>query len=853
MNSLDEAYEASLREINLVRVRVGAVMAGALIMVFTLLDFFSYPDYAKTFLFLRIVCTAFLLLAWGLSYTKFGLPNAKALGMFEMSIIGIMINIMIRCVGYETPYYAGLNLVILAIGVLYPWGLKETLLTSVFIYGCYLLPILLLDSLSNVITFANNNIFLLATIIIACTASFFSSALRRREFSSRYQLEEANTKLQEMDRLKSHFFANISHELRTPLTLLIGPAEMMLKRELGALTENQEKYVRVIHTHSIRLLKLINNLLDLSKTDAQETQLYLQRGNFREFLQKTVYSILPLALKKAIKVSFEVDETVPEFLYDPEKMEDVILNLFSNALKFTEKGEIHVSCAMQSEHVLVKISDTGIGIPLEAIPKLFDRFFQVDTAASRVGAGTGIGLSIVKEWIALHQGRVWVESVEGQGSIFSFVIPVRRGEGVDLPKGTQKPTLALPEPSLSLLEAQVGLQGVGEADPWEKVVFREGVETILLVDDNIDMLHFMSDQLRSDYNLLFARDGEEGVRIAQREHPDLVISDIMMPGKNGYQLCRELKGGSQTATIPFIFLTARGGLSNKIEGLEQGADDYLAKPFNREELKARAQSLLRQRALQKEVSVKNKELEESLTKLKGAERDLIHSEKMAALGVLMTGIAHEINNPVSFARGSLSVAQKALEEIKGVPLQDIKEALDTVNSGLDRVGKIVQNLSIFIRTNDTWVLSNFHADLDAILRLVDHELRGRIEVERRYGSLPLVEVLQGQINQVFMNILRNAVQAIRGRGKISITTEAVGATVRISIRDTGEGISETHLPKIFDPFFTTKDVGKGLGLGMSISNKIINSHHGKLNVHSRVGEGTEFVITLPQKQPSHKE
>jgi signal transduction histidine kinase len=689
----------------------------------------------------------------------------------------------------------------------------------------------------------------------------WANELEARVEERTHQLEESYEKLKELDRLKSRFFANISHEFRTPITLLMGPTEMMLRRELGAITENQEKYLNIIHTHSTRLLRLINTLLNLSKVDAGETKLLLQRENFVQFLRQMVDSIIPIAEQKSVHLIFEGDETIPAFLYDPGKMEEVLLNLLSNALKFTEKGEIRVSCEMQWNNLRVKVSDTGPGIPKEAIPKLFDRFFQVDTAASRVGTGTGIGLSLVKEWVELHKGRVWVESQEGRGSTFFFTIPVRLEEVVDMPGVVERRLESRSNPALSFLEDQVGI-GRSEETAWKPVSFREGVDTVLLVDDNPDMLHFMSDQLRNDYNLLFSQDGEEGIRVARMEHPDLIISDIMMPVKDGYQLCRELKADPETATIPIIFLTAKGSISDKIEGLEQGADDYLAKPFNKEELCARAASLLHKARLQKEILEKNGQLAEALERLKRIGRDLAHTDKMASLGLLVAGIAHELNNPVSFAKGSLLLVSDSFDSLIQGDMadpekfsairQDIKESLHVVKSGLTRVEGVIKNLSSFVR-GDAEIFGRYdlHAGLDQALGLLRYEGLEGLAVHRAYGEIGPVEAIPGQINQSFLNIFQNAIHAMQGcrDRRLFIETRGVGDAAVVSIRDTGVGIPESHLSRLFEPFFTTKEVGRGTGLGLAIAYKIIvENHHGAIHVNSQVGEGTEFVITLPLKQ-----
>ncbi|MEK7702871.1 MAG: ATP-binding protein [Nitrospirota bacterium] len=678
---------------------------------------------------------------------------------------------------------------------------------------------------------------------------------------SNRQIEESYIKLQEMDRLKSRFFANVSHELRTPITLLMGPTEMLLQSKLGAITEDQERYLSIIHSHSMRLLRLINSLLDLSKADAGKAKLFLERGNFVSFVKQIVDSTLPLVEEKSIHLSFEADEAIPEFLYDQGKIEDILLNLLSNALKFTEQGEIRVSCTRQWNNVLVKIADTGVGIPEESLSKLFDRFFQVDTAASQVGVGAGIGLSLVKEWVEIHKGRIWVESKEGLGSSFFFTIPIRMEEVVDSLRMIERRKETSLVKSSSLIQAQMGLEGHQKTKSFLEIPFREGVEMILLVDDSPDMLRFMSDQLKDHYNLLFARDGQEGVQTARAKHPHLIISDVMMPIKDGYQLCREIKGSPETATIPIILLTAKGNLSDKIEGLEQGADDYLTKPFNQEELYARIRSLLHKRYLQEEVSLKNRQLEDALLEIKRIGRDMMQSEKMASLGLLISGIAHELNNPVSFAKGSLLVASTHCNRLAeqgpadhqqfSEDCKEIQESLHVVKSGLARVESVIKNLSIFIR-KDEEIFSpvDLHESLDLTLSLLQYEWLDGVVVHRNYGAILPVEVIPGEINQSFLNIIQNALHAMEGcqNKDLSIETRLVGESILIAICDTGVGIPDENIPRLFEPFFTTKETGKGTGLGLSLVYKmIVENHHGTIDIKSKVHEGTEFIITLPLK------
>ena len=695
---------------------------------------------------------------------------------------------------------------------------------------------------------------------------------RTRELGeSKRELEQSYQKLQELDQLKTKFFANISHELRTPLTLILAPTEMLLSHTLGDLTAGQEKYLGIMQTNSVRLLKLINTLLDLAKIDAGKMGVYYHRSNFKQFLSDIVISVSPMAEKKSLALNFESHGEVPEFFFDPDKIEKVVLNLVFNALKFTEKGEIKVTCSVDGDRALVKVADSGIGIPEEHMSKLFSRFSQADSSASRKFEGTGIGLALAKELVDLHHGKIWAESEEGRGAAFFFTLPIyTRLE--DVPGALDRRMEAIPveekrreEDWAKTLEAQAVTTAVGvlreNSFPEEEETVKGDLRhRVLLIDDNADMLSYIAAQLKGSYRLLYAKDGREGVERAMSELPDLIISDVMMPYKDGYQLCREVKGDPRTCHIPVVLLTAKTDLSTKIEGLQHGADDYLTKPFDSRELKARVWSLLSLRKLEREVQLRSRELEETLKELKATQGQLVQSEKMAALGLLVAGVAHEINNPISFAKGSLATVRRCLDEIQrpdqlspaetAEVYEDLRVSVDIIKNGLDRTENIVTNLKSFVRKDEGFFKKvDLHAGLESTLQLFQHEMIYKATLHREYGKIELIEAIPGQINQAFMNIIQNAMHSIADRGEIHIKTEQAGDRVIISIRDSGCGIREEDLPKIFDPFFTTKEVGKGTGLGMTITYKIIQNHRGKIKVKSSVGSGTEISITLPVSQP----
>jgi|GEM_PF-187727 len=663
---------------------------------------------------------------------------------------------------------------------------------------------------------------------------------------SKKELERSYRKLQELDQLKSQFLANTSHELRTPLTLILAPLQSILDHSV--ITGEERRQLDMIYQNGLRLLRLINNLLDFAKIDAEKMELAYARVDFGRFAGGIVASVVPLAEKKQITLKLAPSDK-PIFLYmDADKIEKVLLNLIFNAIKFTPSGgTVTVSFRAEERDLRVSIEDTGIGIAKEDLPRLFSRFSQVDASSSRRYEGTGLGLALVKDFVELHRGKIQVDSEPGKGTNMSFTIPILE----EWPGGGEEKEMTSKDEmdwTRSLQRsAEYSSYGILKESPTPSAstFVEERGSTILLVEDNPDMREFLSSQLQDSHRVIAAQDGVEGLARARAERPALIVSDVMMPRMDGYQLCRELKKDPATMQIPVILLTAKAELSMKIEGLESGADDYLSKPFSSEELRARIKSLLTLREM---------------------EAQLLQSEKMASLGMLAAGVAHEVNNPVNFARSNLGNLRRAIEEIyvklkRGATLEtdaELRELLEEVpddaqivNSGLDRIARIVQDMRVFIRKeSETLTPTDLHQGIDSTLTLIRSELGHRAEIIKDYGDIGLVDVIAGQMNQVFMNLIQNAVHAIPHDrpGEIRVRTRRENGNVRISILDNGEGIPQKNLRRIFDPFFTTKEVGKGTGLGLWICDRIVRKHGGMIEVQSRANVGTEMTIVIPDRQ-----
>jgi signal transduction histidine kinase/DNA-binding response OmpR family regulator/ligand-binding sensor domain-containing protein len=420
-------------------------------------------------------------------------------------------------------------------------------------------------------------------------------------------------KLMEVDQLKTHFFANISHEFRTPLTLILG----ILEKSISEITELKSKEDhQVMHRNASRLLQLINQLLDLSKLEAGSLKLQAVKADIIKFVRRHLSSFASLGEQKKIILSFndaafdaQSGESAIYAYFDPDKMEKVFYNLLSNAFKFTpEGGRINIIAAASDQTIEIGVSNSGPGIPEDQLPHIFDRFYQVEDGSTRQYEGTGIGLALAKELIEMHHGQISVESVEGKMTTFTIKIPL----GKQNLKEEEIVIEDMVEIETPIKEEAVELNSPfndpsGEAggqrqmlDETIHTVESEDAPVILIIEDHLDLRQFICSHLRNDYNIIQAENGAVGSQKAEETIPDLVISDVMMPEMDGYELCQKLRSDPKTSHIPVILLTARATDKDKMEGLETGADDYLIKPFNPEELKVRVRNLIRLRQQMRE-------------------------------------------------------------------------------------------------------------------------------------------------------------------------------------------------------------------------------------------------------------
>lgn len=415
---------------------------------------------------------------------------------------------------------------------------------------------------------------------------------RNRQKMIRMQQEEAQRQKEELEQMKFRFFTNISHELRTPLTLIITPLDMIIRRLTD---ETLAKQLGSVYKNAQSLLTLVNQLLDFRKLEMKGEKLNLLNGDWVEFVRQACNSFQEIAIEKSI--SFQLDTNGIDELYmyfDRDKVHKVLNNLLSNAFKFTSEGgnitlEIEKYREKEHSYIQVKVIDTGAGISKEDLPHVFERFYQAKKNINNNLSGSGIGLHLIKEYVELHDGRVSVESTLGVGSIFTIAIPM------DLyPAGSP------------IQQVSAGTEEENTED--EPVLSGDTKPLLLVVEDNKEFREFLREQLSEWYHIIDAADGEEGEKLAIKQNPELIISDIMMPNVDGIELCQRIKTNLQTSHIPVVLLTARASDESKAMGYEAGADSYISKPFSIDVLLTRVRKLIeqqkgRQETFHKEIVV----------------------------------------------------------------------------------------------------------------------------------------------------------------------------------------------------------------------------------------------------------
>jgi signal transduction histidine kinase len=647
-------------------------------------------------------------------------------------------------------------------------------------------------------------------------------------------------RLAELDQAKTVFFSNVSHELRTPLTLLLGPLENALRAN-GATSIGRHE-VEVMHRNALRLLKLVNNLLDFSRIEGGRLQATYESVDLSA-LTRDLASVFRSAFERAgVEFTVGCEPLSRPVSVDRDMWEKIVTNLLSNAFKYTFHGAVSVSLTESGGCAVLQVKDTGIGIPAEEIPNLFQRFHRVKGAKGRTQEGTGIGLALVQELAKLLGGSVAVESAPGQGSTFTVSIPMRQEAGASFdaegaPRFHESTALDAGwwrEEALTWLPSAAA-QETGPPSATEE----ERSGRILLADDNADVRDYVQRLLEPHYKVESVVNGKLALDSARSNPPDLILTDVMMPEMDGFELLQSLRGDPQTAAIPVILLSARAGEESKVEGMETGADDYLIKPFSARELLARVRAHIKMARLRKQM-----------------EERLREAAKFESLGILAGGIAHDFNNLLTGVLGNASL----LAELETDSFN--KAAAENIVEATERAAHLTRQMLAYAGKG-RYVIErlDLSKQIPAIAELVAASVPKYVELHFDLTQNAFIDADLGQLQQLVMNLVVNAAEAIRPPGGlIEVSTTIVtlagslvlntvtgplpeGRYVLLQVRDTGQGMDEDTKAKIFDPFFTTKFTGRGLGLAAVLG--IVRAHRGGLKVTSAPGKGTTFQVLFP--------
>ncbi|MBD2315081.1 PAS domain S-box protein [Desertifilum sp. FACHB-1129] len=669
-----------------------------------------------------------------------------------------------------------------------------------------------------------------------------SELLRIREQAAREQERQRAEQLAELDRAKTLFFSNVSHEFRTPLTLSLAPLQDALSDRTHPLDPVQRERLELVHRNSLRLLKLVNTLLDFSRIEAGRMEAVYEPTDLATYTAELA-SVFRSAIERAgLRLIVDCPPLPAPIYVDREMWEKIVLNLLSNALKFTFSGEITVSLHPNDRNpVMLQIRDTGSGIAPEHLPHLFERFYQVQGEMARTHEGSGIGLALVYELVRLQGGAIAVSSTVGEGTCFTITLP----NGCEhLPPERIQATRTLTSTALGAVPY------VAEAERWlsqesgrENEYPSPDLFKVLVVDDNADMCQYLTHILSGYVQVEAVADGTAALAAIQMQSPDLILSDVMMPRLDGFGLLQTLRSDPRTRNIPVILLSARAGVEAIAEGLKAGADDYLIKPFSAQELISRVMAHLQMAQLRGEA-------------LQAARSTIRSRDEFISV------VSHELNTPLVAILGWTRILRNSPPS----PVV-LTKALDTIERNATLQAKLVQDLLDISRIAAGKLRLNpqpieLKPAIETAIATVTQTAAAKdihLTWQEHVTEPVIVMGDSDRLSQVFINLLTNAIKFTPELGSVtvqlSLTAEdgSAGASfAEIRVIDTGIGITADFLPHMFDRFRQAEGINsvKGLGLGLAIARHIVQLHRGTIQAESAgEGQGSTLIVRLPLLPP----
>lgn len=663
------------------------------------------------------------------------------------------------------------------------------------------------------------------------------------------QLQEANARLREAERVKTDFFANVSHEFRTPLSLILAPIETLLSGKQGAIPSPQFRLLQTIHNNAIRLLQMVTGLLDHAKTEAGQMKAHLEPTDLSALVRTILYDFGPMTSEKEINLEL-VDDAEPGSWVQTDRylFERILFNLLSNAVKFTPSGgRVLVILEIADGGLRLAVQDSGIGIKEEDLARLFQKFSQIEGSSTRRFEGTGLGLAMVREFAHLLGGTVSVKSSPGEGSTFTVECPApiaRAGEGTaPATREVFAPAYPSTASDLSLLLDTPG------------TITGHSMK-VLICEDNDELATYIATLLQDSCRVNIARDGRQGLLLVRSWSPDLVLTDVMMPGLDGMSICSAIKADPLTAETVVVLLTAQTHREAVLKGWEAGADEYLFKPFHPDELRTRIRSLLHmiseRRAHNDYVQHKNNEL--AMAKAEMAQKERLEAyarqleRKNRELEEFAHISAHDMKSPLTSLIGLLRLMEK-----RGAVTEPHLKLFEMVRDSTARMQRTLEVLNSLMAFKSSLALPQEHSDLAGALEEVQKRIIGIILSSQavilsdfsQCTHAPFPEV---HLQSVLQNLITNAIKYAKEGAKpvIQLSTRREDRYVLLEVQDHGIGIDlESHRDKVFQLFQRFHPQKEGMGVGLYLIRSMVEAYDGRIEVSSAVDQGTTFKIYFP--------
>ena len=692
--------------------------------------------------------------------------------------------------------------------------------------------------------------------------------LERREA----ELERMNERLTLLDLAKTEFFSDVSHEFRTPLTLMLGPLETLIAGRSAGQADAGLDLLMVAHRNALRLLKLVNSLLDFSRIEAGHVQPMRTPIDLASLTEDIASNFRSACEAAGIALVVDCPPLSEPVFVDPEMWEKIVLNLLSNAFKFTLKGRIELALRADGDGVQFTVTDTGCGIAEADLPDLFKRFHRVKGVAGRSQEGSGIGLALVEELVRLHGGNIGVVSEPGVGSTFTVRMPFgppasgANDEGArPTPSHTPGSTVrAFTEEARRWLP-DTAQSALGTANSAAESARRR----IILADDNADMRSYIKSLLEAaGHDVETVTDGEAAFDACMAAPPDLVLSDVMMPRLDGIGLLARLRATPTTATVPIILVSARAGEDARVDGFEAGADDYLIKPFDARQLVARVASVFRLADLRRTAAVQERDiavlqarieeqravadtLQQAYAEATVAREAAERSNR--AKSAFLSSMSHELRTPLSAILGFAQVME--MDSTAGITkdrqvciahiLKSGRHLLDLVDDLLDMSRIEAGRIKLDISSVPIAPVIN-----DALVSLRPLAEQAEIALSVFLSDdMPDAQADETRLRQIVLNLGTNAIKYNFKGGTVAIVGSRTDeGWVRLSITDTGSGIPLDRQHEVFQPFNRLgRETGtiEGAGVGLALSRRLIQVMEGTIEFSSVPGKGSRFWIEIP--------